>query len=321
MLFRVKTKIRNIMNHNSFLKKNYELANLIKIEVTKNISDDLFSKLIFKSNTGKNLNLENPTTFNEKIWWLKLNNRDPLLTFCSDKYKVRDYIKRCGLENILNDFYGYYDKAEDINFHDLPEKAFIKTNHGSYGGQVWDNKNPFDRKKFIEKFNKLLRKNYYWQSREWNYKNIEPKIIAEKLLVTDDDRGLVDYKFLCFDGEVKLLWVELDILKSDGTKNHSPKRNFYDKKFNFMDIQMGGPNFDRSLSTKPDNFEKMVEYAEIISKPFPHCRVDFYNIEGDIIFGEMTFYHAGGLDEIKPCKYNQIMGDWIDIESDKIVTE
>lgn len=322
MVYNIKNKLREFSHKNKLLKKMYLLANEIKVNSLSSISDERFARIKYKENTGKSLDLENPQTFNEKLWWLKLNNRDPLLTMCSDKVEARNYIEECGLGNILNDLYGVYNKADDINFQALPKKAFIKTNHGSYGGQVWDKKNPIDKNKFIKTFNELLKNNYYWQSREWNYKNIEPKIVVEKLLVTDDNRGLVDYKFMCFDGEVKLLSVELDILQSDGTKDSNPKRNFYDRRFNFVDIQMGkgdgGQGLNRLLTTKPDNFDKMINYAEIISKPFPHCRVDLYNIKGKIIFGEMTFYHGGATDKITPDKYNQIMGDWIDLDSNKI---
>lgn len=315
MFYSIKRKIRYVSNKNKFIKEIYLLANRIKIKLLAKLSDETFAKIVYKENTGRKLDLKNPTTFNEKLWWLKLNNRDPLLTICSDKYKVREYVKSCGLEHILTKLYGVYDNAEDINFDELPPKAFIKTNHGSGMNIIWDKNKPFNISKFRKKFNKALKQNYYWQSREWNYKNIEPKIIVEEFL---EDSPFVDYKFMCFDGKVKLVFAEIGICDADGTHNPFSKRNVYDRNFNYLNIKVGREQFDKSLISKPKNFDKMIEYAEILSKPFPHCRVDLYNINGKIYFGEITFYHGGGYQKITPVEWDKRMGDWINLNSDKI---
>lgn len=318
MLFYFKNKIRNISHKNKLVNKLYILANLIKVNILKEIDDEKFAKLKYKENTGNNLNLVNPITFNEKLWWLKLNNRDPLLTKCSDKFQVREYVKEKGLEKILIPIYGVYSVAEDIPLESFPNKAFIKTNHGSGVNIIWDKKNPFDKEKFIKKFNLSLKTNYYLQSREWNYKNIEPKIIVEKVLVDSGTTGLIDYKFLCFDGKVKLVFSEVGIATNEGTHNPYSTRNVHDTNFNLLDLKVGRKNYDSILVDKPKNFSRMIEYAERLAEPFPHCRVDLYNINGVIYFGEITFYHGGGTQKIEPEEWNIKMGNWIDLKSSKI---
>lgn len=318
MIYNIKKMLRNYSHKNKFVKKLYRIGNTIKVKSLANISDERFAKMKYKENTGKKLNLENPLTFNEKLWWLKLNNRDPLLTICSDKVKVREYVRNCGLGHILNEVYGVYDDASDINFYKLPDKAFIRTNHCSGTNAIWDKSNPFNREKFIKRFNYSLKQNYFLQSREWNYKNIEPKIIVEKILEDKDNPTLIDYKILCFEGIAKLVFVELGIVLPDGTQNPYSTRNIYDNQFNLLDVKIRSENFDKSLVSKPDNFEDMIKYAEILAKPFPHCRVDLYNISGEIYFGEMTFYNGGATEKITPEKWNKKIGDWIDLESEKI---
>jgi len=319
MIYNIKNKIRDLSHRNALVKKLYILANKIKVSLLSGLNDETFAKIKYKENTGKNLNLKNPTTFNEKLWWLKLNNRDPLLTICSDKYKVRDYVKQCGLEHILTKLYGVYDNANDIDFDKLPDKAFIKTNHGSGTNIIWDRHKPFNINKFRREFNKALKYNYYWQSREWNYKNIEPKIIVEEVLEDKEKDFLVEYRFFCFDGIVKLIFVNIETTLEDGTKNPYFKRNVYDREFNLLDIKTSKDNFDPSLVSKPNNLDKMIEYAEILSKPFPHCRVDLYNVNSKIYFGELTFYHGGACQNIEPPIWEKKMGDWIDLNSDKII--
>ncbi|SDX79211.1 ATP-grasp fold amidoligase family protein [Salimicrobium album] len=318
MFFHLKNKIRNVSKKSKIVSKMYLIANSIKIFLLRKMDDEKFAKLKYKENTGKNLNLENPVTFNEKLWWLKLNNRDPLLTICSDKYKVRCYVKEKGLEEILIPLYGVYSDANDIQFESLPNKAFIKTNHGSGNNVLWDKENPFNTKKFIKKFNRSLKENYYLQSREWNYKNIEPRIIIEKVLMDKKELGLVDYKFLCFDGEVKMVFSEVGIASNDGTHNPYSTRNVHDRDFNLLNIKVGRKNFDSSLLVKPPNYYKMVEYAEALAEPFAHCRVDLFNIEGNIYFGEITFYHGGGTQKVEPEEWSIKMGEWIDLNSSKI---
>lgn len=200
----------------------------------------------------------------------------------------------------------------------MPDKAFIKTNHGSGTNIIWDRNKPFNKNKFRKRFNKSLKQNYYLQSREWNYKNIEPKIIVEKILEDKNNKSLIDYKILCFEGIARLVFVELGIALEDGTHNPYSTRNVYDRDFNYLDIKVKRERCDKSLISKPKNFEKMIEYAEILSEPFPFCRVDLYNINGDVYFGEITFYPGGAMQIVEPEEWEQRMGDWIDLNSNKI---
>ncbi|PIC90898.1 carboxylate--amine ligase [Sporosarcina sp. P21c] len=319
MLKEIKYKIKIFSLRYSFTDDIYIFFKMLKDNFLKIFSDEKYSELYYKSRTGKKLNIANPTTFNEKIWWLKLNNRDPLLTLCTDKIKAREYVKECGLEHILSEIDSVYERVSDIRFSELPEKAYIKTNHGSGTIKLWDKSAPFDKKRFAKEFNRSLKQNYYWKSREWNYKNIKPMIVVENIIGDGKDNSLIDYRFLCFDGVVKMIFVDKETAAEDGSHNPHAKRNVYDRNFNYLDIEIGRDQFDRSIIKKPVNFEKMIDYAEVLSKPFPFCRVDFYNINGVIIFGEMTFSPQGGTSNIKPVIYNKIMGDWINLQSDKIV--
>jgi hypothetical protein len=317
MIYNIKKNFRELSNTNKSIKRIYLMANKIKVKSFSKMSDEKFAKLKYKENTGRNLDLEQPKTFNEKLWWLKLKNRDPLLTICSDKYKVRDYVKSCELEHILTNLYGIYENANDINFDELPDKVFIKCNHGSGANILYDRNKSFNIKKFREKFNYALQQNYYLQSREWNYKDIEPKIIVEEVL-GEANESLVDYRFLCFEGEVKLLFIDIETASEDGSHNPFAKRNVYDKDFNCLDIKVVRENYDTSLILKPKNFDQMIEYAERLSKPFPFCRVDFYNIKGTIKFGEITFYPGGATQIIEPEIWELKLGEWIDLNSERI---
>lgn len=292
------------------LRKNWKkYNNLMKI------SDTEFAYRHYRKITGKELNLNEPKSFNEKLWYLKLNYRNPLMTKCSDKYKVREYVKECGLEHILNEVYKVYDSAKEINFNNLPsDQVFFKCNHTSGYNAIYKEGHVFNKRHFVRKFDFILRQNYYHVSREWNYKNIEPKIICERVL---DTEGLLDYRFLCFEGKVKLLFIDSETCADDGTHYENAKRNVYDRDMNFLDFTIGRDNFPLELAAKPENFEIMREYAEILSKPFPFVRVDFYNINGKIYFGELTFYHGGGTQKISSEEWDYRLGSWINLNDVK----
>src|SRR5690606_21218119 len=274
-----------------FLGKVYSLLNVVKINALSVVSDELFAKIKYYENAGLKLNLKKPTTFNEKLWWLKINYRTPLMTQCSDKVSVHQYLAELGLSELSNPIVGVYEKAEDVPFETLNGKYFIKCNHVSGVNAFFDSNLDFNRKDFVRKFNAALSRNYFYQSREWNYKNIKPKILVEEFIETAG--SLLDYRFFCFDGRVKLILVDIDTAAVDGTHNPSAKRNVYDREFVLQDFHIGREGFDPALVAKPDNLDLMIEYAERIASPFPFCRVDLYNIESGIRFGEVTFYPGG----------------------------
>lgn len=317
MLATVKDTLRKRLNQTRWGKALWLSAAEAKSHLEMILFDDAtYAKRMYLRRTGEILDLENPRSFNEKLWWLTLHNRDPLLTMCADKYRVRDYVVQCGLDHILNKLYGVYDDANEIDFSKLPSPSYLKANHWSGMNILYDRGRPFDVKQFRRTFNAALARNYYTRSREWCYKNIQPKLIVERVLVQNP--FLIDWKFLCFDGQVKLVLVDIDVAAQDGTHNPTARRNVYDRDFRLLDVRIGRDHFDPKLVEKPPRYEDMVEYAEILSKPFPHCRVDLYNIEGQIYFGEITFYHGGAGQKITPRPWDEKLGSWIDLGSGKI---
>ena len=283
------------------------------------IPDKPYAKLFYKVYTGKNLNLDNPTSLNEKLWWLKLNNRDPLLTVCSDKHRARKYVRKCGYEDILIPQIGVFKNANDIDFSKYKEPVIIKCNNGSGGNVLYDPANrTFDEKRAKNSLNKTLKEKYYQISREWNYKNIPPRIVVEKVIRDKNGNLPSDYRFFCFDGVPKIMMMDIGVLNKEGRHQFEFPRNIYDMDFNLMPIRFGRDNYKGHVD-KPENYERMVEIASNLSKPFPMCRVDLYNIDGKIYFGEMTFYHGGCCQEITPSEWDYRLGSWIDIKSSKII--
>lgn len=312
------SRIKKFIYHNDWLAKIYNVKRTISRNKYNKLSDDEFAKLYYMKKRGKDLDLENPQTYDEKLWYLKIHNQDPLLTKCTDKYLVRQYIKECGLEHILNDLYGVYDCFKNIEFENIPDKCILKCNHTSGVNAIFDREGEFDYRYQKNEFDFFMKRNNYWGYREWNYKNIEPKIICEKLLTQPGKTCLDDYKFMCFGGKVRLVFGEVGICAPDGSHNTDSKRNVYNRDFELIEgVKFTRENFNPAELPKPLNYEKMVEYAEILAQPFIHCRVDLYNIEGKIYFGELTFYHQSGINRIEPEQLAYEVGSWIDLKSIK----
>lgn len=276
-------------------------------------SDYKYAINYLKKRNKENYNIEKPRTFDEKLWWLKLNYRNELLTLCTDKYKVREYVIGCGFEEILVKLYGKYDRFRDINFESLPSEFIIKANHVSGGNYICRDKGKLDKKKLSRKYKKLLKRNYYLRSREWNYKNINPCLIIEEVLNDSSGVPLLDYKFMCFNGEPKLLFIDIGVATHDGSHAKNYYRNIYDMNFKRVNMKETRTSCDYDLIDKPINFEEMINIASKLSQPFPHARIDLYNINGKIYFGEITFYHGGGVNNIEPQEIAIEMGSWIDL--------
>ncbi len=305
------TKIRRHLTKNKFNNLLYcKYTYFVFKSRYRRYTDEKYAKKFYYNATGKQLNLENPQTFNEKLIYLKYHYKNPLLTKCTDKYLAREYVKECGLGHILNEIYGVYNDARDVDFEKLPDEVFFKCNHGSGSNMLYKKNGNFDKKFFIKKFNYMLKQNYYYSSREWNYKNIKPLIIAEKVINMD---GLLDYRFMCFDGKIAFLMLDSDTCSPDGTHFSGATRNLYDSDFNRIPGKLARDNFDDSNVEKPENFDTMKKYAEILAAPFPCCRVDLYNDSGRIIFGEITFYHGGCIQEFEPKEYALKYGAMIDL--------
>lgn len=275
--------------------------------------DVTFAHRRYRQRTGQELNLEDPQTFDDKVWYLKLHNRNPLLTICSDKYKVREYVEQCGLGHILNELYGVYDDAREIDFETLHSPCFLKCNHTSGNNIIFDREKPFDRRDFVRTFNFMLKQNYYYGSREWNYKDIPPKIIAEKVLRDKEGKLPLDYKFMCFHGVPKIMYLSKDTCTEEGTHSAGQRLNYYDMDFQLLNISGAGMQNIEEEIPRPATFEKMKEYAAILSKPFPFCRVDFYSVDDRIYIGEITFYPTGGCQNLQPREWSLRLGSWIDL--------
>ena len=282
------------------------------------MSDEKYIKLMWKAKMDYPLNLENPRTFNEKLQWIKLNYHDDLMTTCVDKYTVRDYVEQCGLGKILNELYAVYDRPEEIDFSKLPDTCFLKCTNGCDGNFLFDRGNGVNTKLFNKRFNRILNDNLYYYGREWPYKNVQPKIIVEKVLRDKNGKLPIDYKFFCFNGKAEFVFINKDVCDENGVHRKDDIWDVFDLELNPLDFTIGDC-FDNSDDyfrvNKPENWEKMIEYAEILSKPFPHARIDFYNIDGKIIFGEITFFHCSGFSEIKPIEWDYKLGELINLNN------
>lgn len=307
------------MNINEKLKKivpSMELRHKIVHLLTAKISDEKMLKFLYRLNTGKKLNLQNPKKFNEKIQWYKLNYRDDLMTLCSDKYAVRQYVEERGLGHIITPLYGVYEDARDIDFDELPDEFFLKLNHYSNGNILWRKTNNLNKDKVIKKLNRLLNINTYYLKREWAYKNIRPRIIAEELLVPEGSEPLVDFNFFCFNGEPQFFMYNTGL--SDDTGRHSiGKRAVYDMELNRLKINTSMEDLRENEVHIPIDFKKMVEYSKILSEPFPMVRVDFFYINNEIRFGELTFYTGSGFTEYKPIEWEYKLGDLFQLPNKK----
>lgn len=282
---------------------------------SKYLNDEQFLRYRFRIVMGKRLDLKNPTSYNEKLQWLKLYDRNPLYTKLVDKVAVKDYVASIiGNEYIIPTL-KVYKSPEEVRIEDLPERFVLKTNHDgdSLGVFVCKDKKNFDFNKAISILSKNLQHNYYYTGREWPYKNVNPVIFAEEY--KEDEFGeLRDYKFFCFNGVVKALFVATE--RSVG----HVKFDYFDRDFNHLDFTQSHPMSNVTLK-KPDNFEKMIELAERLSRGLPHVRIDLYNCNGKIYFGEMTFYHYGGMIKFHPEEWDYKFGSWLQLPKYKRTDE
>lgn len=282
---------------------------LLGLPIFKLIPDKTYLKIKYRLILGKKLNLKTPRGFNEKLQWLKLYNRKPCYTSMVDKYEVRKYIAEKIGEEYLIPLLGVYDSFEDIDFQALPEKFVLKPNHTSGDIFICKDKSMIDYSKLKKEINNWLKKNYFWNHREWPYKDIKPSIICEKYMVDESGTELKDYKFMCFNGEVKCSFVCLNRSSSTGLNV-----DFYDIDWNPMPFERHYSRSNTALP-KPKTYEKMIQIAETLSKEIPFVRVDFYEVNGRLYFGELTFYPGSGYEEFKPESYDNLLGSWIELPS------
>lgn len=277
----------------------------------RQMSDKTYLQCKWWVNNGKKLDLENPVTFNEKLQWLKLYNRNPIYSTMVDKCEAKKYVANIiGDEHIIPTL-GVYDSVEDIDFDSLPNQFVLKCTHDSGGIVICQDKTQFNRKEAIKKLRKGLKSNFYWTNREWPYKNVTPRIIAEKYM-TDGDGELRDYKFFCFDGVPRVMFIASDRFN----KEEETKFDFFDMEFNHLPFRNGHPNATKPIE-RPAGFDEMRMLASKLSKGIPQVRVDFYNINGQIYFGEMTFFHWSGFVKFDPEEWDYKMGEMIELPRNK----
>ena len=277
-------------------------------DFAKKLSDKTFVCLEFYAHMGYMLPLSNPQTFNEKIQWLKLYDHNPEYTCLVDKHEVKKKVaKIIGDEYVIPEL-GVWDNPKDIDFHQLPDQFVLKVTHDSGGLVICKNKKTFDESRAIEKIEKSQKRDYYLVHREWPYKNVIRRIIAEPYLEDKKTGELRDYKFFCFNGSVKLMFVATN--RQD--KNRETCFDFFDKNYNHLNIQNGHPNA-KEIPEAPISLQKMISMAEKLSKGIPHVRVDFYEVDGKPFFGEMTFSHWSGIVPFTPNSIDLEMGKWIQL--------
>lgn len=267
------------------------------------VPDRLMIKLQYKINTGRKLDLMTPKRFTEKIQWYKLNYRDPLMIKCSDKFDVQDYIESKGLKDILVPLYGVYNNANEINFDELPNSFVLKTTNGSHSNILCKNKAHLDIEASKTQLNHWLSAWTGKVGREWAYHHIKPSIICEKYLEKDKNGDLIDYKFFCFNGEPLYLYIITERFLEGGAKLGIFDLDFNQLPYKRIDI----PRLAKEVE-KPTNFDEMVQIAKILSRDFPHVRVDLYNIDGKIYFGELTFYNGSGYKGYEPDEFDFTVG-------------
>ena len=299
------------------MQKNKTIYNLFKRNIARpmlyllfDISPKALVKFRYFFIHKKLLNIYSPKTMDEKIQWMKFNfyKNNPLVTQCTDKYTVREYVKKCNCCEILNELHGVYDNADEIHWDELPAQFVIKWNFGCGYNLICRDKNKFDIKEATKKLKKWGReyKNFYKRGAEFHYKDIVPKIIVEKLIETDDDTLPVDYKIYCFNGEPKYTLTCLN--RDEG----SPDFYFVNEKWELERLNQKGLRAPEGFTIhRPAGSEKLFDYARLLAKPFPFVRADFYVEKGKVIFGELTFTPAGGFDKGYLPETNRFLGDLV----------
>ena len=279
------------------------------------IDDSLYLRLLFYFKLGYVLHLDNPKTFNEKLQWLKLFNRDPLYTKLVDKEQVKDYVESVIGSKYVIKTLAVWDRPEDIKWESLPNDFVLKTTSGggSTGVVICRDKSTIDKIEAVKKLKKSLCNSIYLLSREWPYKNLRPKILAEQLLKAPDGEEIRDYKFYCFDGVPRVMLIASERFKSPHTYF-----DYYDMQGNHLPFCQGGLN-NPITPEVPNNFEELKKVASLLSAGFPHVRLDLYSVNGEVYFGEYTFFDSCGFEAFNPFEWDVIMGDFLNLPKQKLV--
>lgn len=273
--------------------------------------DAEYLKRAFRASMGKELNLEKPRTFNEKLQWLKLYDRKPQYTAMVDKYEAKNYVaERIGEEYIIPTL-GVWDSFDQIDFDSLPEQFVLKCTHDSGGLVICRNKSLLDKATAKEKIQSSLKVNYYYHGREWPYKDVKPRIIAETYM--EDNQGLESlpvYKIMTFGGIPKIIQT----IQNDKKPNASI--DYFDTNWNLLDLRQNYPNSKKPFDA-PETLEQMLKLAEKLSVGTHFLRVDFYQVNGKVYFSECTFYSDSGMAAFYPEQWDLTLGNWIQLPENK----
>lgn len=280
-------------------------------KLSRLIPDRIYLQIVYFRHFKKFIDFDNPKTFNEKIQWLKLNYRKEEYTNLVDKYRVKQYITKLIGEEYVIPTLGVWKNVDDIDFKSLPEKFVLKCNNDSGGIVICKNKKDFDEVKAKSFLKERLKNNGYWYGREWPYKNVKPCIIAEKYMEDSISKDLKDYKFFCFNGSMEFFYIDID-------RFIEHRANYYDRNGNFLPFgkKYCPPDYTKKIEM-PKNLDKMIELAETISHNIVLSRIDFYEIDGQVYFGEITFYPGSGFSPFTDEKWDYKLGDMIDLPNIK----
>lgn len=302
----------NIENYKRILNSKGILKALIH-RISYFIPDKVYIKVVYFLQTGNKLNLKNPKSFNEKLQWLKLYDRKLIYTKMVDKFEAKKIVEDLIGSKYIIPTIGVWDRFEDIEFDILPNQFVLKSTHDSGGILICKNKSNFNIDEARKFFNKVLKQNFYLLTREWPYKFVKPRILAEKYMVDESGTELKDFKIFNFNGLAKIIQVDFDRFTEH-------KRNIYNKEWEFIDVQIQYPNDPTHKIGKPHQFEDMLRVAAVLSKNIPHLRTDFYSIGNQTYFGELTFHHGSGYEKFTPETFNDVLGNYIElptIDNDK----
>jgi hypothetical protein len=310
-------KMRNKFSVKNYLKNNKILFPFILIAreirfifINKRLTDKQYLKKMFNKYQGYELNLENPRTLNEKLQWIKLNDRKDYQTVYADKYAAREYIKNTFGDEYLIPLVYHTDSYAELKPENLPDSPFvIKTNHGFGNSIIVRDKSSIDWKELRMYYRRCLNHNYYYNEREWQYKNIKPCIIVEKMLLDREDKVPNDYKLNFIEGKLEFIYVSVD-------REEENKRNIYDPKWNPLHFTWARKGKDLTKIRgeeiqPPATLPKMIEFGTVIARLYKYVRVDFYDVDGVLYFGEITQCHGGGFDQMLPFDHDLKYGDKI----------
>ena len=273
--------------------------------VSRVLPDTLYLKLYYRFKFHKKLNLKNPQTFNEKLQWLKLHNRKAIYSIMVDKLAAKQYVAQTiGEEHIIPTL-GVWDRFDDIDFDSLPNQFVLKCTHDSGGLVICKDKSSFDKKAANKIIDKCLKRNYYWSGREWPYKNVTPRILAEKYMEDIETKELRDYKFFCFNGKVKCFKIDFNRFVDHRANYYSP-----DGELLRFGEEVCPPDFEAHIEL-PRRLQEMKKKAEILSLGIPFVRIDFYEVDDRVYFGEMTFFPASGFGAFVPVEWDFKFGEWL----------